>query len=334
LSEGEVKIRIIILLVCLFLAAFFSGIETAVISINKLRLRYLVKKGNKKASIIYELTREPDKFLRVVLIGTNIAVISTATLSSSLALYVWGERGVTLSALFTTLVILVFCEIIPKTIAQNNPEKISLSSASYIKIAYFILSPLEIFFRWISNFTIRILTKEKHTPLKEAFSKKEIKLFFEVGEKEGILERKEKSMIEKILNLSEICVKEVMKTKENMVSISESAYLEEAIKLINKEGLSRIPVYKDDPFNIIGFIYAKDFLVIDLREKINQKLNQLNLIHPLYFISETTSIADLLREFQKRKIHIAIVIDKEKNISGMITTEDILEEIFGKRGEE
>ncbi|HBY57982.1 MAG TPA: hypothetical protein DEG96_09035 [Candidatus Atribacteria bacterium] len=330
MTEWWIKISTIILFMSLFFAAFFSGVETAVMSASKLRLKYLAKNRNKNASIICELTRKPDRFLRVVLIGTNIAVIITATISSSLAIYFWGDKGVSISAVFTTLIILIFCEIIPKTIAQSSPEKISLNTAYYIKITSVLLSPLEIFFRWISNFIIRILTGKKYVPLNGFFTKKDIKLFFEVGEREGALEKKEKSMIEKILNLNETYVKNVMKPRENIVTISESASIKDAIKLMNREGLSRIPVYRDNSDNILGFIYAKDFLVINLEDKINKILKQSNLIHPSYFVSETTRVTTLLKEFQKRKIHIAVVIDKNKNISGVVTIEDLLEEIFGE----
>ncbi|HEC92874.1 MAG TPA: CBS domain-containing protein, partial [Candidatus Atribacteria bacterium] len=223
-----------------------------------------------------------------------------------------------------------FCEIIPKTIAQSNPEKLSLTTAYHIKTASVLLSPVEIFFRWISNFVIKILTGGKYVPLNGFFTKKDIKLFFEVGEREGALEKKEKSMIEKILNLNETYVKDVMKPRENIVTISEFASIKDAIKLMNREGLSRIPVYRDNLNNIIGFIYAKDFLIIDLKENINKSLKQSNLIHPPYFILENTRITNLLKEFQKRKIHIAVVIDKEKNMSGIVTIEDLLEEIFGE----
>lgn len=137
-------------------------------------------------------------------------------------------------------------------------------------------------------------------------------------------------MIEKILNLNETYVKNVMKPRENIVTISESASIKDAIKLMNREGLSRIPVYRDNSDNIIGFIYAKDFLVINLEDKINKTLKQSNLIHPSYFVSETTRVTTLLKEFQKRKIHIAVVIDKNKNMSGVVTIEDLLEEIFGE----
>jgi len=330
LTEWWTKISTIILFMSLFFAAFFSGIETAVMSASKLRLKYLAKNGNKNALIICELTRKPDKFLRVVLIGTNIAVIVTATISSSMAIYFWGDRGVSISTVFTSLIILIFCEIIPKTIAQSDPEKISLVTAYYIKNASILLSPVEIFFRWISNFVIRILIGEKYVPLNGFFTKKDIKLFFEVGEREGALEKKEKSMIEKILNLNETYVKDVMNPRENIVTISQSASIKDAINLMNREGLSRIPVYKDNLDNIIGFIYVKDFLIIDLEENINKSLKQSNLIHPPYFILENTRITNLLKEFQKRKIHIAVVIDKEKNMSGIVTIEDLLEEIFGE----
>lgn len=315
---------------CIFIAAFFSGAETAVISTNKLHLKYLAKRGDKKAIIISNLIKKPDKFLRLVLIGTNIAIIISSTVSSALAIHIWGDRGVTISILLTTLIILVFCEIIPKTIAQNSSKKISLKVAYCLKIASYILYPLEVFFSWVSNFIIRIFTGKKYVPLNTFFTKKDLKLIFDIGEKEGVLEKKEKSMIERILNLNDIFIKDVMVPQKYIVAVEENTCIEEAVKLMNKEGLSRIPVYRNNINNIIGFIYAKDFLIEDLEKKLSKSINLLGLIHPPYLVSENKRVTNLLKEFQRKKIHIAIVINKDKKISGVVTIEDLLEEIFGE----
>jgi len=330
LTEWWIKVSPFILFMCIFIAAFFSGAETAVISTSKLHLKYLAKRGEKKAIIVSNLIQKPDKFLRLVLIGTNIAIIVSSTVSSSLAIHIWGDRGVTISILLTTLIILVFCEIIPKTLAQNNSQKISLKSAYGLKIASYILFPLEVFFSWVSNFIIRLITGKKYIPLNAFFTKKDLKLIFEVGEKEGVLEKKEKSMIERILNLNDIFVKDVMIPQNYMVAVEENTSLEKAVKLMNKEGLSRIPVYEDNINNITGFIYAKDFLIGDLEKKLSKNINLLGLIHPPYLVSENKRVTTLLKEFQRKKIHIAVVIDKDKKISGVVTIEDLLEEIFGE----
>ena len=330
MTEWWVKVSPFILFMCIFIAAFFSGAETAVISTSKLHLKYLAKRGDKKAIIVHNLIKKPDKFLRVVLIGTNIAVIVSSTVSSALALYIWGDRGVTISILLTTLIILVFCEIIPKTIAQNNSQKISLKAASCLKIASYILYPLEVFFSWVSSFIIRIFSGKKFVPQMAFFTKKDLKLLFEVGEKEGALEKKEKSMIERILNLNDIFIKDVMIPQKYMVAVEENTCVEEAVKLMNREGLSRIPVYKNNINNVIGFIYAKDFLMGDLEKKLSKSIKLLGLIHPPYSVSEDKRVTTLLKEFQRKKVHIAVVIDKDKKISGVVTIEDLLEEIFGE----
>ncbi len=330
MTDFWIKVYPFILFICIFIAAFFSGTETAVISTSKLHLKYLAKRGDKKAIIVSNLIQKPDKFLRLVLIGTNIAVIVSSTVSSALAMHIWGDRGVTISILFTTLIILVFCEIIPKTIAQNNSQKISLKAAYFLKIASYILYPIEVFFSWISNFIIRIFTGKKYVPLNAFFTKKDLKLIFEVGEKEGVLEKKEQNMIERILNLNDIFVKNVMIPQKYMVAVEENTCLEEAVRLMNKEGLSRIPVYQNNINNIIGFIYAKDFLIGDLKKKLSKSIILLGLIHPPYSVSESKRVTTLLKEFQRKKVHIAVVINKENKISGVVTIEDLLEEIFGE----
>lgn len=330
MTEWWIKFSPFILFMCLFVAAFFSGVEIAVISTNKLHLKYLAKRGDKKAMIVSDLIQKPDKFLRVVLIGANMAVIIFSTISSALSMHIWGDKGVIISILLTTLIILIFCEIIPKTIAQNNPQKISLETAYYIKTASYILYPIEVFFSWISNFFIRLITGKTYMPLNAFFTKKDLKLLFEVGEKEGALEKREKSMIERILNLNDIFVKDVMIPQKYIVAVMENTSLEDAIKLMNKEGLSRIPVYKNNINNIIGFIYAKDFLVEDLKKKLNKNINLLDSIHPPYLVSENKRVTNLLKEFQRKKVHIAVALNRDKKISGVVTIEDLLEEIFGE----
>lgn len=330
MTEWWIKISPIILFICMLIAAFFSGVETAVISTSKPHLKYLAKKGDKKAIIVSNLIHEPDKFLRMVLIGTNIAVIIFSSVSSALVTHIWGDRGISISILLSTLIVLIFCEVLPKTIAQNNSQKISLKAAYYMKIASFIIHPIEVFFSWVSHFFIRLITGKKYVPRNAFFTKKDLKLFFEVGEKEGALEKKEKSMIERILNLNDIFVKDVMIPQKYMIAVEENTCLEEAVKLMNKEGLSRIPVYQNNINNIIGFIYAKDFLIGDLKKKLSKNINLLGLIHPPYLVSENKRVTTLLKEFQRKKVHIAVAINKDKKISGVVTIEDLLEEIFGE----
>jgi len=318
------------LAVCLFMAAFFSGIETAVISSDRMRLKYLAKQGNNKAKILSSILKKPDKFLRIVLTGTNIAVIISSAVSSSLAIYFWGDKGVSFSVVITTLVILIFCEIIPKTIAQNNADRISLKAAYSIRIASKILFPIEIILSWVSNFVIKIFTGKKNIPLKIIYTKKDLKMFFEVGEKEGAIERKEKSMIDKILNLDDVYVKDVMKSKKYVIAINEDFIVKDTLELMNKEGLSRVPVYQNNLDNIIGFVHAKDFLTSNLNKKLGAKVSSLGLIHEPYFVKETKRVTNLLKEFQKKRVHIATVIDNDDKICGVVTIEDLLEEIFGE----
>lgn len=330
MTEWWIKVSPFILFICLFIAAFFSGAETAVISTSKPHLKYLAKKGDKKAIIVSNLIHEPDKFLRMVLIGTNIAVIIFSSVFSALVTHIWGDKVIAISILLSTLIVLIFCEVIPKTVAQNNPQKISLKVAYLMKIASSIIHPIEVFFSWISYFFIKLITRKKYAPLNAFFTKKDLKLFFEVGEKEGALEKKEKSMIERILNLNDIFVKDIMIPQKFMVAVEENTCLEEAVKLMNKEGLSRIPVYQNNINNIIGFVYAKDFLIGNLKKKLSKSINLLGLIHPPYLVSENKRVTTLLREFQRKKVHITVVIDEDKKISGVVTIEDLLEEIFGE----
>ncbi|MEA2021931.1 MAG: hemolysin family protein [Candidatus Caldatribacteriota bacterium] len=330
LTAEWIVINFIILFVCLLMAAFFSGVETAVIASNRLYLKKLGKKGNKKAKIISDIIKKPDQFLRVVLTGTNIAVILSSAISSSLAIYYWGDKGVSISVVVTTLIILIFCEIIPKTIAQNYADQISVKVANALKVASTILFPIDIVLSWVSNFIIRIFTGEKYIPLKLIYNKKDLKIFFEVGEKEGVLEKKEKSMIDKILNLDDIYVKDVMIPKKEVIAIKDEATMEEAIELMNKKGLSRIPVYRENLDNITGIIYAKDFLLNNSYRKLSEKINSLSIIHAPYYVLETKRLTNLLKEFQKKRTHIAVVVNKDKKNKGVVTIEDLLEEIFGE----
>jgi len=330
LTEELVIVSLAIFFACLIIAAFFSGVESAVIASNRAHLKKMGKNGNKRAEIILEAISKPDKFLRVVLTGTNIAVILASAVSSSLAIFFWGDKGVTISVVLTTLIILIFCEIIPKTIAHNYAEQVSIIMAKPLKLAYNLLFPIEQVLSWISNYFIRIFTGQKYIPLKLIYTKKDLKIFFEVGEKEGILEKKEKSMIDKILNLDDIYVRDVMIPKEKVIAISEDVTAQIAIELMNRRGLSRIPVYRKNLDEIVGFIYAKDFLTNNTEKTLSKKLNSLSLIHKPYYVLDSKRLTDLLRDFQKKRIHIAVVTDNHRNNLGVVTIEDLLEEIFGE----
>ena len=330
MSQGWIIINLIILFICFLMAAFFSGVETAVIASNRVHIKNMIKKGNKKAQLISDILDKPDQFLRVVLTGTNIAVVTSSAISSYLAISYWGDRGVTISVIITTLIILIFCEIIPKTIAQSNADQVSIKAAKLLKYASSILYPIEVVLSWISNFIIKIITGENYIPLKLIYSKKDLKIFFEVGEKEGVLEKKEKSMIDKILNLDDIYVKDVMIPNKQVIGIREDATMGEAIALMSEKGLSRIPIYKGNLDSVIGFIYAKDFLTNHSNGEIKKKINSSEFVHKPFYVLETMRLTNLLKEFQKKRVHIAVVVNKDKQNKGIITIEDLLEEIFGE----
>ena len=307
----------------LILSGFFSGSETAFMSANRVRIRELVNEGDKKAERVDKLLEDQTKLLTTILIGNNLVNIAASAIATSIAIDMFGSKGVGIATGVVTFVILVFGEITPKSIGNNNPIK-------YAKLASVILLWLEkLLYPIILFFTIlikKLIGQDKM--ISSAFiSEEEVRRFVNVSEEEGAIKESEKEMIQSVFEFDDIVVKEIMVPRIDMVCVSKESSIEEIVDLAVEKGHSRIPVFEESIDDIIGLIYVKDLL--QLLQKGKENLTLEDLIKPIYFIPESKQINKLLKEMQNRREHMAVILDEYGGTSGLITIEDLLEEIVG-----
>ncbi|MDP3142729.1 MAG: hemolysin family protein [Candidatus Omnitrophota bacterium] len=320
---------IAILLSALFLlSAFFSLSETSLIAANKIRIRHLMNQGNKSATIAYRLiTKKLDKLIAAILIGNNFVNIAISTIVTGIFVERYGHKwGVIISTFSVTFFILIFAEITPKILAAARPSRISLVTAPVVEAIITILNPFVVVFIGISKFILRMfgVTITKRSPV---LTEEEMLLMFEIGREEGVLTDDKRRMLHKIFEFGDTQIAAVMVPQEKIVCLDINLAPEKVLEVLTEEGHSRIPVFENTPDNIIGILYAQDLLHIWR----NKELIVLrDLIHIPYFVEAAKKVSDLLKEFQQNKIQIAIVVDKSKKALGVVTLEDLIEEIVGE----
>lgn len=318
-------IEILALIILLTLSAFFSASETALISLSKIKLRHRVEEGDKKAILISEMLKKPDNLLATILIGNNLVNISASAIVTLIVIQIFGEEswyiGVGVGIL--TLIILVFGEITPKAFAVKNSEKFSFLVAAPIYYLTIALHPLVVVFTRLANILIKASKKEsKKSPF---ITEKEIKTLLKVGEEEGTIDKEDRELIHKIFKFGDLSAKEVMTKREEVIACEINEKAENVLKVINETGHSRVPIYKENLDNIIGMVYVKDFLRTECS---NIKIDE--ILRPIFFANENVKVRDLLKEMQKRKTNMTILLNEKKKVVGLITIEDLLEEIVGE----
>jgi putative hemolysin len=319
---------VVLLLILFIISIFFSLSETSLIAANKIRIRHLMNQGNKAATIAYRLiTKKLDRLIAAILIGNNFVNIAISTIVTGIFVEIYGHKwGVIISTFTVTFFILVFAEITPKIFAAARPSRTSLVTAPIIEVVMYILNPFVIAFTGLSRLILKVfgVTTTKRSPL---FTAEEMRLMFEIGKEEGVLTDEERRMLHRIFEFGDTRVSAVMVPKEKMVCVDINITPENLLEVLTEQGHSRIPVFEDSPEHITGIIYARDLLYIWR----NKELIVLkDLTHAPYFIDADKKVNDLLREFQLNKIQIAIVIDKNQKALGLVTLEDLVEEIVGE----
>lgn len=318
---------IIILGILFFLSAFFSASETAHIALSKIRLKHLLKKGIKKAPIVQRLILNLDTFIPTILVGNNLVNTAISAIVTAVFVYRFGPNwGVVISTFLTTFFLLVLCEITPKILSTRHPDKIALLTAPLMEKLIKIFKPFALFFSGISKFLIKLFggSIKIRSPL---ITEEELRLMIEVGKDEGVLSDQEKRMLHKIFEFGDTEVHDVMVPRKDIVAVDINSTEAGLLDLISEEGHSRFPVYKDSVNNIVGIIYIRDLLYI---LKQNNLIILHDLIHSAYFVPESKKVNELLIDFQRMKIQIAIVVDSNKKTVGLVTLEDLLEEIVGE----
>jgi putative hemolysin len=320
-------IVLLLLFILALLSFFFSISETAIIGLNRIRLRHMIAKGIKHAKRVQQLLTKLDKVIAAVLIGNNFANIAISSIVTVIFVQIFGYRlGVAISTFVVSFFVLIVCEITPKIIATKHSERIAIFSAPLMEFFLKLFNPFIVIFMKASTLILKALRIEppKRSPL---ITEEEFRMMIEIGKEEGVLSDEERKMLHRIFEFGDTKVAEVMVPKEKIIGISASATPEELINKFVEEGHARLPIYKDTMENITGIIYARDLLYI-LRDK--QLFILDDLVHEAYYVSAKMKVNELLKKFQADKVQIAIVVDENKKSIGLVTLEDLIEEIVGE----
>ncbi|MFH0913209.1 MAG: hemolysin family protein [Candidatus Omnitrophota bacterium] len=327
----SLPIILIFLFVLALLSFFFSASETAVIGLSKIRLHHMVARGIKHAQSIHRLITKIDKFIAAILIGNNFVNIAISAILTAVFISVFGYNwGVIIATLVSALFILILCDITPKLLAIKHTEKIALFSAPFMEAFIKIFWPIILIFTGTSNLILKILRIE---PAKRVslITEEELRLMIEVGKEEGVLSDEERRMLHRIFEFGDTKVGDVMVLKDQITALNINSSAEDLLNIFAEKGHARLPVYSDSVENIIGIIYARDLLYI-LRDKGLFILH--DLLHSAYYIPPTLRVNEVLKKFQMDKIQIAVIVDEHKKTLGLVTLEDLIEEIVGEIEEE
>lgn len=324
--------EVIALLSFIILSAFFSGTETALFSLSKLQLKKIQKEeeNNWQVKLIIRLLDDPQRTLISILIGNTFVNIAASSLATYLAIKLFGNIGIGIASGIMIFTILVFGEIIPKSLAVVNAEKISKKVARPIEIISIGLFPLIKFFKIIIS-ALYYFLRMKKTKEKKGITEEDLITLIDMGKDEGVIKEEEKKMIRNIFEFGDTMVKEVMIPRVDMACIPSDTKLGSILKLIKKMGHSRIPVFEETIDNIIGVLYAKDLLgIYEQWYTSKKKFDLKGIIREAYFVPENKKIDELLDIFRKDRIQIAIAIDEYGGTVGLITMEDVVEEVVGE----
>lgn len=319
-------IQIIFLIVLLIGSAFFSASETALMSLSKIRTRYMQDEGVKGAKLVSSLIENPNKLLSSILVGNNVVNIAATSISTSLFIGLMGEKGVALATAVMTVLVLIFGEITPKTIAANNSEKVSLLVSKPIKAIIFILRPIVWIFNIITNIIFKLFGIT-NKGAKSFITEEELKTMVNVSHEEGVLEMEEREIINNVFEFGDMQAKNAMVQRIDMVAIDMEDSYDEIIQVFKTEKLSRMPVYEETIDDIVGILNIKD--IIFLSDEEIESFDIKNYMREPFFTYEFKKITQLLEEMKLEKSQMAIVVDEYGGTSGLLTIEDLVEVIVG-----
>lgn len=320
---------ITIIILCILCVAFFSSSEAALISVSRLKIRSLVEKGNRKAKAVQRLRDEHDRLFGTILLTENFFIILASSLGTALALTMSPDsEWITLAAsVVMTTVIVMFGEIAPKTFAASHSSRVAFAVARPMEAIVTIMHPLVWLFTSVTNRVIRLIGgRMEASPF---VTEDEIKTMISIGEEEGALNLEEKAMLHKVFEFGDTLAVEALRPRTEIICINKDAKVSDALALVAVHGHSRLPVMDETVDNIQGILYVKDLMVAMSRGEVDQDSLIGRLARPAYFIPETKLVRELLTEMQRQKLQMVIVIDEYGGTAGLVTVEDLMEEIVG-----
>jgi len=323
---------LVLLIVCLLLSAFFSSSETAFISLQKVRVQQLVGTKVKGAERVARVLERPENFLSAVLLGNTFVNTAAAALGTALAIKFWPEQGILIATIVVTVLLLIFCETTPKTIATQHPGKLALLYARPIEAFSWLFTPFVVVLSWIATGFSKMLGG---APVPRSLaSEDEIRTMISMGHKEGTVEEEEAEMLHKVFEFGNRPVREVMVPRTEVIWVTRGTKLADFLNLYAQNPLSRFPVYEDNIDNIVGILAVKDILMAQAKGNFNVEDTIDDLIRPAYFTPETKRVSELFAEMRDKNFRITVVIDEFGGTAGIVSLSGLMEEIVGPVGDE
>lgn len=322
--NGDIQSSLILVVILLLLSGFFSSAETSLVAVSRIRIRTLAEEGNHRAKLLLSIFAHEDKMLSAILIGNNLVNTWLASTAATLASG-FGGAAVSIATFVITFLILVFGEITPKTMATQNAERLALLYAPVITLLMKLLTPVIWFINLFSSLILRLfgISRESAGP---SMTESELRTIVDVSHEEGVIQSDEKQLLNNVFDFGDARAKEVMVPRVHVVMAEAGSTYKDLLSLFRQEQFTRIPIYEDSVDNIIGLVNMKDLLLLDDPSQFDLKA----MLRKPYFTVENKKVSDLLMEMKNSTVNMAIVLDEYGELSGIITVEDIIEEIVGE----
>ena len=314
--------KIIAIVILIAFSAYFSASETAFTSINRIRIKNLANDGNKRARMVQELSERYDDLLSTILVGNNIVNIATSAIATVLFMEMYPVYGATISTIAVTIVVLIFGEISPKSLAKENPEKFAMTSAPFLKFLLILLTPVN----WLFKFWKKLLALMFHTDEVKPITEDELLTIVEEAETEGGIDEEQSELIQNAIEFNELEAWDVLTPRVDIKAAEIDDSQQEIEELFLSTGFSRLPIYEDDLDSIVGVLNQKDFH--NFIKGTDTPVSE--YVKPVIFVAGSMKISQLLKRLQMGKTHIAIIVDEYGGTSGLVTMEDIIEELVGE----
>lgn len=307
-------------------SAFLMAAETGMMVASRFKLKHLADSGVKRAVLALKIIEHPENLLGTILIGNNIVQAALSALITALAIEWFGEKGIVYATFVIAALILFFCELVPKSYSSRHPERVSLWLAWPLYFWLFIFTPVVRFVTLFSNAILKLIGAAKPTPA-PSISEDELKTIIRMGEEEGVVPKEKRRILHRVLEMSDLYVREVMVPRTKIKAIEIDTPLKNVVAMFKDSGFSRMPVYKETMDNIMGVLHVKD--VMNYWDT-GKKFNMAEIMRRPFFVPDSAKAERLLEEFRRTRNHIAIIVDEYGGIEGLVTMEDILEEIVGE----
>lgn len=313
---------ILIMVFCILMSAYFSATEAAFSSLNAIRLKGLADSGNRRAKLAYRLSENYDKLISTILIGNNIVNIAVASIGTLLFVKLYGDMGATISTVVVTVLVLIFGEITPKSVAKDFPEKFAMFSAPFINLLIHVLTPVDFIFSQWKKLVSKLLNTQEDSKM----SQEELMMLLEEAQRDGSIDKDEGALLKNAVEFRDLEAQDILTPRVDLIAVSVDSTKEEIAESFTKSHFSRLLVYDDDIDKVVGVIHQKDFYT---GNGVTPKPLQEIITQPI-FIHPTEKVSDLLKLLQSNQSHIAVVIDEYGGTLGIVTMEDILEELVGE----